>query len=226
MLYLRSFNRFILFVLAMLILTGVSSQAFATVVYQNPWNSSAITGGSFSQATLQLAGEFTLGADANVNRATWYGTMFSADPLDTGDTWNFDAIFYLDNAGLPGGVHATASVIASVTDTLVDIRNERAYLFDATFTDVSLLGSTAYWFSTINTGDQNTFRWTGATAGMDSAISFNGTSWSLYVDPDRNPLNFTLYDKAPSAVPVPAAVWLFGTALIGLVGFGKRRKAA
>ncbi len=26
-------------------------------------------------------------------------------------------------------------------------------------------------------------------------------------------------------VPVPAAVWLFGTALIGLVGFGKRRKA-
>jgi len=24
-------------------------------------------------------------------------------------------------------------------------------------------------------------------------------------------------------VPVPAAVWLFGTALIGLVGFGKRK---
>jgi hypothetical protein len=29
-----------------------------------------------------------------------------------------------------------------------------------------------------------------------------------------------------SPVPVPAAIWLFGTALIGLVGFGKRRKAA
>ena len=29
-----------------------------------------------------------------------------------------------------------------------------------------------------------------------------------------------------SVVPVPAAVWLFGTALIGLVGFNKRRKAA
>ena len=28
----------------------------------------------------------------------------------------------------------------------------------------------------------------------------------------------------PSAVPVPAAIWLFGTALIGLVGFSKRRK--
>ena len=29
-----------------------------------------------------------------------------------------------------------------------------------------------------------------------------------------------------SAVPVPAAIWLFGTALVGLVGFSKRRKAA
>ena len=30
----------------------------------------------------------------------------------------------------------------------------------------------------------------------------------------------------PIATPVPAAIWLFGTALIGLVGFSKRRKAA
>lgn len=28
-----------------------------------------------------------------------------------------------------------------------------------------------------------------------------------------------------SPVPIPAAAWLFGTALIGLIGFGKRRKA-
>jgi hypothetical protein len=27
-------------------------------------------------------------------------------------------------------------------------------------------------------------------------------------------------------IPIPAAIWLFGTALIGLVGFSKRRKAA
>lgn len=35
--------------------------------------------------------------------------------------------------------------------------------------------------------------------------------------------NFTV---SVNAVPIPAAIWLFGTALLGLVGFGKRRKAA
>lgn len=30
----------------------------------------------------------------------------------------------------------------------------------------------------------------------------------------------------PNPVPVPAAIWLFGTALLGLVGFSKRRKDA
>lgn len=34
------------------------------------------------------------------------------------------------------------------------------------------------------------------------------------------------YDYTPiPEIPVPGALWLFGTALIGLVGFGKRRKA-
>jgi hypothetical protein len=38
---------------------------------------------------------------------------------------------------------------------------------------------------------------------------------------------FQLYDievTGISAIPIPAAIWLFGTALIGLVGFSRRRK--
>jgi hypothetical protein len=38
------------------------------------------------------------------------------------------------------------------------------------------------------------------------------------------PSGFFLYK--PSPVPVPAAVWLFGTALIGFVGMSRRRKVA
>ena len=38
--------------------------------------------------------------------------------------------------------------------------------------------------------------------------------------------DFTLGSPEPSAIPLPAAVYLFGTALIGLIGFSKHRKAA
>jgi hypothetical protein len=40
------------------------------------------------------------------------------------------------------------------------------------------------------------------------------------------PTSWLFATFTPSAVPVPAAVWLFGTALIGLAGFSKRRKSA
>ena len=71
----------------------------------------------------------------------WHGTMFSSDPLDTGDTWDFDVIFYSDDGGLPGNSVAQRSVSAVVTDTGLDIEDERAYLFDASFSDVSLLAN-------------------------------------------------------------------------------------
>jgi hypothetical protein len=53
-------------------------------------------------------------------------------------------------------------------------------------------------------------RYLDVTAATDFDYSGAPNSW-LYA-------TFT-----PSAVPIPAAVWLFGTALIGLVGFGKRK---
>ncbi|RDH86144.1 MAG: hypothetical protein DIZ80_01355 [endosymbiont of Galathealinum brachiosum] len=34
----------------------------------------------------------------------------------------------------------------------------------------------------------------------------------------------TMTDYTPSAVPVPAAIWLFGSGLVGLVGFARRKK--
>lgn len=37
-------------------------------------------------------------------------------------------------------------------------------------------------------------------------------------------LDMQVLDGSVSVVPVPAAVWLFGTGLIGLIGFSKRRK--
>lgn len=43
---------------------------------------------------------------------------------------------------------------------------------------------------------------------------------------DENRNGATILQAELSAVPIPAAFWLFGSALIGMVGFGKRKKAA
>lgn len=40
---------------------------------------------------------------------------------------------------------------------------------------------------------------------------------------DFNNIGFTAEVSDPSVIPIPAAVWLFGTALIGFLGYGRRR---
>ena len=58
------------------------------------------------------------------------------------------------------------------------------------------------------------------SGGRDIALASLGISGSLD-DENIAPISYEF-----SVVPLPAAAWLFGTALIGLIGFSKRRKAA
>ncbi len=58
--------------------------------------------------------------------------------------------------------------------------------------------------------------------GSERAFGPSDGFWSEI----QSDLVLTDISSAVSPVPIPAAVWLFGTALIGLVGFSKRRKAA
>ena len=46
----------------------------------------------------------------------------------------------------------------------------------------------------------------------------------IVVAPDVNYTNQTYATWQMSSVPVPAAVWLFGSGLIGLIGFARRKK--
>ena len=61
------------------------------------------------------------------------------------------------------------------------------------------------------------------------SLTFMATSTSGFLSfgttPGENYLSIDGIALSVSEIPIPAAVWLFGTALIGLVGFARRRKA-
>jgi hypothetical protein len=99
------------------------------------------------------------------------------------------------------------------------------------------LGSSNYW----TTSGQDAFHF----AGQDGGVGFEGTTtglgamafYSFFADPTNSyfggafttfPGTWTLTADslsylAGTAVPLPAAVWLFGSGLLGLAGIGRRK---
>ncbi len=80
----------------------------------------------------------------------------------------------------------------------------------ANFLNTALIGQSNSFFQLMQTSD---------------GLSFTRSLWTEFVG------NWTLasngdltYSSAPAAVPVPAAVWLLGSGLFGLVGVARRRK--
>ena len=70
-------------------------------------------------------------------------------------------------------------------------------------------------------GDTYTLAYT-ATVPMGDPSGFGGVGYDLFFTGTISGGAIT----APAAVPVPAAVWLFGSGLVGLAGVARRRKAA
>jgi len=58
--------------------------------------------------------------------------------------------------------------------------------------------------------------------GVGGSAMDNGPFSGFNTNFDMTSVTMTGY--TPSAVPVPAAIWLFGSGLIGLVGFARRKK--
>ena len=75
------------------------------------------------------------------------------------------------------------------------------------------LYSDSYWSSLTNWWDENSI-YLDTTNGIQTLAPDSSRFFAWFV-----------YSGDVSAIPVPAAVWLFGSGFVGLVGFARRKKA-
>jgi len=100
----------------------------------------------------------------------------------------------------------------SIYDAPAVTGNLNVYLFD------NLINNDQYFSSTVVDPD--------ATPGLLQAYTFYFGIGNQSVTYASSPnLAWAVHDGDISAVPVPAAVWLFGSGLISLVGFSRRKKS-
>jgi len=201
MLYFRSFNRFILTSLALL---GLSiSTAHSAVIWN--WD-----------------GTNLLGAQ-NVNVG---GTLYNVDFIDGSCISLFSGCDELGDFDFNTKADALVASQALLDQVFID-GNGAPALFD---TDASLTNGCGEFVCIAYTPTLEILGVTGiASARNDnfeggdavgSGLLGPSDSTAVGVFPGRNV--YADWTQV-SAVPVPAAIWLFGTALVGLAGFGKRK---
>ena len=184
-------------IIMMILGSGIAQANLVT----NPGFESSVTGWTFS--------------DGNGSDLRDVGTCESPCVIANTGTWaGFKNLF-------DGGAGTISQSIATTigTNYLIEL-----FLADNSFETGTVTASFGSTLGVSVTGADTSTTYSGysfthtATSTLTDFI-FGGTvtSGTFFIDD-------VSIDVSPSAVPVPAAVWLFGTALIGLVGFGKRNK--
>ena len=217
---------------ATLSLTGISGVAQGAVVNWTDWTSG--TTGLAGNA----AGNIMLGGSSIDVRYT--GEINFIQTAGGTDWWlerspaPYTGNAVIDNAPpasdiiavVQGGITNTLTFSTPLVDPIMAFvsigRPSLAvdYAFDSPFT---LLSEGFGWW-----GDGSWTQTGNTLTGNEAhgAIQFNGSlsSISWVNDPSENWHGFTIGVVDPAVIPVPAAVWLFGTALIGFLGYSRRRK--
>jgi hypothetical protein len=184
---------------ALIVDTGAPNTSGGLRVYADQW----------------VAGQFTTMSDYNINSVEgWFGSQ---------DGGSAHATIYADNGtGLPFG-----AALHTQQFTL-DAPQVGTSAWDGAYGLNWALAAGTYWlaFEVLAGDTAENYMPNGAPSplaliGIDISPAGDGyTVSSTFYTP-----GFRI-DATPSAVPVPAAVWLFGTGILGLIGYGKRRSRA
>jgi hypothetical protein len=178
------------------------------------------------------ADDFSLtGLDTTIRSIHWRGKLTGGTSYaQTYEVDNFTLRIYADSSGPTGAPLHEFMVGSSVNRIGTGLISAGADVFDysADITATTLTAGTTYWLSIFNDTTADTddiWAWVYAnnafTSGNNSyGSATDGATWlgNTIVD-----FSFRLDNAAVSAVPVPAAVWLMGSALAGLFGFSHRK---
>ena len=200
MLYLHSFKRFILISLALLGLSVSSVNASVIDQMQNAFPAGFGFGGGGIEGQQGVTTGIT---------GTLVGFDFRSNGIGLATSLEVDVFV---NIGSPWQVDAN-DFEGTVTLTQSDVG-------DWFFVDVS----SANIF--LNSGQEFPIGLT-PNGAFDLAIGLNNSylGGDMFFNSAIQSVDFAFRTHV-SAVPVPAAVWLFGTGILGLIGFSKRRKTA
>ena len=206
---------------------------FGTAASAATWNINQIEDGldgGFGFSSLHDAsGSNTMSGDSLATITQASGTYD-----DISGAVNF--LFTLDNGdelGLIGNLLFDADILG-----ILSANSSLAYtgLDDDLFTSYEISATGEFWYRDDDVccngnSDPNSFKATEPGSdlkfmtlwGADGNLNDNQYSGSTIGIDFRVEMSAVDFGERMSVVPVPAAIWLFGTALVGLVGFGKRK---
>jgi len=177
-----------------------------------------ISGSTAGGTTLSTTGSTAMDFSVNTNTTTnsyptagTYGRTEQATTMDAGNTSvgqiGLSGAWLLTSAG-GSGVLAPYDFSVVKTAGVWNIKT-----FDNGFSTQNFLKLTDVSESVNSNGElllSGNLKWTGLWAGLTGA--------------NTNAVVGT-FNLAPAAVPVPAAVWMFGTGLLGLLGAARKKSA-
>jgi len=194
-------------------------KAHAGILYSQPSNN---VGFFYSQndtngvppANATTYDNFTLGTSSTVANVAWTGGFLPG--ADTTNITSFTLTFYNDNAGQPGSILATRTILGNAGQTFAgnDLLQDNVYNFNANVSTPTFLAGTQYWLSIVanrDSGGLYQYGWENSSVGDGVGYqTLFGTTGPITSDSA-----FTLSDVA--AVPEPSTL-VMASMLFGMIG--------